>query len=207
MDLSILSLDNLLAYVLTYKYLAIFLITYAGALLLPLPSGTMLMAATAFAVQGYMEPWLVFIVGVAGNVAGDNSGYFIANKFGRPVLEKIGFKRMLYSPKFTAIEKNFEKHPFITIFMSRFLTAVAPTVNILTGLGKYPYYKYLFFEFFGEVAEVGMNCLIGYIFGSNWEYIHSLTGNIIYIIVLGTLFSSVIWGFILKGSKREAKNA
>lgn len=194
-------LDQLLPYVLTYKYVALFIITYFGALLLPIPSGTLLMAAMAFATQGYMSPILVYVTGVAGNVAGDHSGYWLSRKFSRPVLEKIGFKKLLASPKIPAIEKNFEQHPFLTIFLSRFLTAVAPAVNIFTGLTRYPYGRYTFFEFTGEMAEVGFSCLIGYIFGSNWEYVHKFTGNFIFIIVFGVIFSSLIWRLILKPQK------
>ena len=61
----------LLSYVLIYKYLAIFIITYLGALAFPLPSGTVVAASAAFAIQGYLNFPLVLFIGILGNVTGD----------------------------------------------------------------------------------------------------------------------------------------
>lgn len=197
-------INSLLPYILTYKYVALFVITFLGAILLPLPSGTLLMAATALATQGYMNPFAVYLTGVAGNVAGDQAGYWISRILGRPILEKFKpTRKMINSDGFKAIEKQFELHPFLTIFMSRFLTAVAPSVNIFSGISAYPYWRYTLFEVLGEFAEVGMNWTIGYTFGNNWEYIHSLMGNLIYLLAFGILFSSLIWRYIINKSKKN----
>ncbi len=183
----------LLPYVLAYKYIAIFIITYWGALLLPLPSGTIIAAATAFATQGYLNPWTVLFVGIVGNVAGDNTGYWLARKYGTNVLERIGFRRLLHSEKFTVVERQIGQHPLLTVFWSRYLTAIAPTVNIIAGLGKVNYHVYLFFEFTGEVAEVGTNWAIGFFFGANWEYFSAYINNIWMVMAFGLIFSYIVW--------------
>ena len=45
-------LSTLLSYVLIYKYIGIFIITYLGAIALPLPSGSVLMAASDLLCKG-----------------------------------------------------------------------------------------------------------------------------------------------------------
>jgi membrane-associated protein len=194
--------DALLPYVLTYKYVALFIITFFGALLLPLPSGTIIAAATAFGTQGYMNPWAVLIVGILGNVAGDNTGYWLARRYGTPVLERLGFRKLLHADRFVVVEKQIADHPFLTIFWSRYLTAIAPTVNIIAGLGKVRYRVYLFFEFWGEVAEVGTNFLIGYAFGENWEYFSKYLDNIWIVVVGGFIISFLIWKWFEKRHRR-----
>ncbi len=194
--------DLLLPYVFSYKYIAIFIITYAGALLLPLPSGTIIAAATAFGTQGYLNPWMVFFVGVLGNVAGDNTGYWLARKYGIQTLEHLGFRKLIHSERFKVVEKQIDDHPLLTVFWSRYLTAIAPTVNIIAGLGKVSFKKYFFFEATGEIAEVGTNFAIGYAFGENWEYFNQYMDNLWIVMVGGALFSYMIYKIMAKRHRR-----
>ncbi len=196
-------LDVLLPYVFAYKYIALLIITFWGALLLPLPSGTLIAATTAFAMQGYFNPWAVFAVGVLGNVLGDNAGYWLARLYGTPTLEKLGFKRILHSENFTMVEKQIAEHPFLTIFWSRYMTAIAPTVNVISGLGKVRYSVYLFFEFWGEVAEVGTNFAIGYFFGANWEYFSAYLDKIWIVVVGGAIFSYLVWKAFARNHRKK----
>lgn len=50
-------LSSLPSYVLLYKYVAIALVVYSGAVILPLPANAMLLAVGAFASQGYFSFW------------------------------------------------------------------------------------------------------------------------------------------------------
>src|SRR6185503_1154016 len=106
-------LTALLPYVLTYKYLGIFVITFLGAFALPLPSGSILMAASAFAVQGYLNFWLVLIVGIAGNMAGDSSGYWLVRLYGLKILNKIGLGKFFKHERLHAVRRQIEKHAII----------------------------------------------------------------------------------------------
>ncbi|HYV33776.1 MAG TPA: DedA family protein [Candidatus Limnocylindria bacterium] len=194
-------LSSLLSYVLVYKYPAIFIITFLGAFALPLPSGSVLMAASAFAVQGYMNWFLVLAVGIGGNMAGDNSGYWLVRKFGLKVIHKMGLGKFFKQDRLEYARKEIERHPIITIYSSRFLTAIAPAVNVVCGFTNFPYRKYLFFEALGEVTECLVFCTIGYIFGSNWEYFNKLTDQFWIVIVAGMLFSYMVWRLILRRGK------
>jgi len=195
--------QTLLPYVLIYKYLAIFIITYLGAILLPLPSGTILMAAAAFSTQGYFNWFIIWLIGWIGNVAGDNSGYWIARHYGQKVLRKIGFRRMLDSKNFDTTAAQIHDHPVLTIVSSRFMTAVAPSVNVICGLSKMDYLRYLTYEALGELTEVTIFCGLGYFFGSNWQYVDQLFGKAWIILGAGIPFSWVFWKYIIgrKSSK------
>ena len=182
-------LQNLLTYVLIYKYFAIFVITFLGAILLPVPSGSVLMAAAAFSTQGYMNIWLTLIVGIIGNMSGDNTGYFLARRYGAPLLKKIGFKHILTSENFEQVRKKIDEHPIVTIYISRFMTAVAPTVNIICGLSELDYKRFLTFEALGEITECSAFVAVGWFFGNQWEYINQFSGKFFIIILAGWLFS------------------
>ena len=192
-------LATLLSYVLLYKYPAIFVITFFGAFALPLPSGSVLMAGSAFAVQGYMSFPLVLITGIAGNMAGDSSGYWLVRLYGIKVLDKIHLRRFFNKPRLDGARNQIDNHPILTIYFSRFMTGIAPAVNVVCGITRLPYKRFLLFECLGEITECSVFCFIGYIFGSNWEYISSqLSGGFWVILLAGVLMTFMVGRIVFK---------
>lgn len=187
-------LQNLIVYLVLYKYLTVFVITFFAALVIPIPSGSLLMAASAYAKFGYFNIYWIVILSIIGNVLGDNLGYFIARKYGRDVLSKIGFRRILNSKSFKSIELGYNKHPGFIIFASRFEVLSTLSVNLLSGLSKTPYHKYLAHELPGSVAQVLLYSMIGYLFADNWESINSTIGKVTLVIVLVIVLLLVSFG-------------
>ncbi len=159
-----------LSYILFYKYIALFVIAYLAALLLPLPSNTSLLAAGAFASQGYMDIYIVLLVAFLANILGDLTGFIISRLYGKEFLMKIGLKKMMLSKKYTDIEKFIFKNSRMTIFVTRFFGQIGPLVNILAGLSQEISFKRFFI--YGSAGEfvyaVGLG-LIGYFLGSTWQ--------------------------------------
>jgi membrane protein DedA with SNARE-associated domain len=191
-------LAALLSYVLLYKYFAIFVITFFGAFALPLPSGSVLMAASAFAVQGYMSFPLVLLTGIAGNMAGDSSGYWLVRRYGIIVLHKLRLSRFFTKDRLDGARNQIDRHPVLTIYFSRFMTGIAPAVNVVSGITRLPYKRFLPFECLGEITECTMFCFIGYIFGSNWEYVSQLSGKFWIVILAGVLTTFMIIRLVFK---------
>jgi membrane-associated protein len=188
-------LEFLLPYVVIYKYVAIFIITFLGAFALPLPSGSMLTAASAFAVRGDggLQVGWIFAVGLAGNLAGDNAGYWVVRLYGLQVLERLGLGRFFKPAQLEGARQKLHDHPIMAIYSTRFLTALAPAVNVAAGLSRLSYKRYLLFESLGELTEVTFFCLLGWLFGNNWEYISGLSGWFLVIIFASMIGSYFIW--------------
>ena len=190
--------STLLSYVLLYKYPAILVITYLGALALPLPSGTTVMASAAFASQGYLSFPLVFAVAVLGNVLGDNTGYWITRLYGVDALHKIGMRKVVTSERYEKIRESVSNHPILIIYFSRFLTGIAPTVNVISGTTRIPYRRYFPFEFFGECTEVAFFAVTGYFFGTNWGYLNEFSWEFWAVLLFGIIFTYSFGRLILK---------
>lgn len=88
-------LQNLLIYLALYKYTTVFVISFLAAFIVPIPSGSLLMAASAYARFGYFDIYTIIFISIIANILGDNAGYFLARKYGYEVLSKFGFKRIL----------------------------------------------------------------------------------------------------------------
>ncbi len=176
--------EIILPYLLIYKYYAIFFITFIAALAFPIPPGTLLMASSAFASQGYLNFWFIVLFGSLGNILGDNVGYFLARKYGKEVLSKIGFKRFINGKQYANLEAKMLKRPALIIFVSRFEVLSNLCVNLLSGLSRVPYRTYLLFDTLGEFAQVFIYCSIGYMVGDNWGIISNLISNSLLFILL-----------------------
>ena len=193
----------ILPYLLLYKYWAIFTITFIAALAFPIPPGTLLMASAAFASQGYFSFALVVIVGSLGNIAGDNVGYWLARVYGKKVLYRIGFRKILDAQKYKNIEERIRRKPNFLIFISRFEVFSNLAVNIICGLSGLSYKRYIVFEVIGEICQVFIYCAIGYIVGDNWVAVSGIITKflVLIILIIGLLvviFWDRIWRSITK---------
>ncbi|MFA5023246.1 MAG: DedA family protein [Candidatus Paceibacterota bacterium] len=162
-------LDNFFPLFLTYQYWALFLICFLAAMALPLPSNTSVTIMSIFAAIDYLNFSLVLVVALVGYVLGDWVGFWLARLFGPRVLQWTGFKRIAEYRYFVEAERYVNDHPALTIFLSRFVSAAGPAVNILAGLSKISFRKFLAFELPGEALDVLIFALGGYFFGEQFQ--------------------------------------
>lgn len=73
-----------------YGYAIIFLSVFLESAGVPVPGETILLGAGFFAYQGmFALPWVI-LVGIAAAILGDNLGYWIGRRGGRPLVERHG---------------------------------------------------------------------------------------------------------------------
>ena len=187
-------LQPLLTFVLLYKYYAIFLLTFVGAVAAPIPSGSILIASAFFVTQGYLDFMPLFISGLLGNVIGDNLGFFLAQKYGQTFFKKIGLRKMIESTVYKNLELKIAEFPITTVFTSRFMSVITPAVNVVAGMAKMPFWTFFWIEVAGVFVEVLFMTGCGYIFGDNWQYVEHIlgtVGSIVSLVVVLALF--VLW--------------
>lgn len=184
-----------LSYLLIYTYVALFTVITLASFGIPLPATVLLIAAGAFAAQGYLDFSSILAFGFSASIIGDTTGYVISRRYGRNILRRIGFETLLVSPKFRSMEAFFAGHSNSAIFWSRFLvTSLGPMVNILSGLAKISYKKFLFYDILGEMLYVIIFSGLGYIFSDQWEVISQISGDVTTILVLLVLILFfVVW--------------
>jgi len=197
-------IQNIIVFVFLYKYVALFLISVIAASIIPIPSGSVLMAASAFASEGYLNFWVIIIISIIANILGDNISYWMARFYGEKIFSKIGFRRIIKSKTFNLIEKKFREKPGLIILASRFEVISTLSVNLLSGIGKVKYKKYLIHESIGSILQVCFYGSIGYLFGYNWQSANSIIGKILIVIALILLI--IFLNFRSKITKRLRKN-
>jgi membrane-associated protein len=175
----------ILPYVLIYKYLALFIITFLAATFIPIPAGTLLIASAAFASQGYFNISTLLIVVIIANILGDSTSYWLSRLYGKQFLSRIIFlKKILESKNFNLIEKGINNKFSFVILISRFEVLSTITLNIISGIGKINYKKFLTYEVIGTFANVIFYSSLGYFFGDNWQSVNKLIGNFTIVLFL-----------------------
>lgn len=168
-------LDQILSYILLYKYFALFLITFFASLTNLTPASPSLIASGSFVLTGVLNYWQVIVFGFLGTVLGDITAYFLSYYYSKEILMKIGFKKILKSKSFSKAERLFEKNSGKTIFLSRFLlTSFGPIINLVAGLSKISFKKFIIYDLLGELIYVFLLTGVGYLFADNWKYISNL---------------------------------
>ena len=136
----------------------------------------------------------IILVGIAACTVGDNLGYAIGYRGGRPLLDR--YQRFLHIPAHTIArgERLFERYGSVTIFFARFIFGIRIIAGPLAGVLRMPWKKFLLFNFLGASVWVSVISLVGYFFGSRWDrLIHWMKRFNIAIAVVAVLVFVLAW--------------
>lgn len=185
----------ILPYIVDYKYIAIFIVTFLSAFILPIPSGTLLIISSAFASQGYFDIYKILIVVISANILGDTASYFLAKSYAKRFFYKVPFiKKIIISSDFLSIEKAIRKYPGLLIIVSRFEVLSTLSVNLMCGISRTPYKKFLSYEIVGTILNVFFYAGMGYMFSESWEIVNQIIGDFtIIFFLLIVILISIFW--------------
>jgi len=137
---------------------------------IPVPGETILLFASflAYSEQELHLPYII-LVGTLACTMGDNIGYLVGRRGGRPLLER--YKHIFHIPDRTIRrgERLFARHGHVTIFFARFIFGMRIIAGPLAGVLHMEWKQFALFNFLGAVTWVTVIACIGYFFGSEWE--------------------------------------
>ena len=192
--------DQLLQLLLGYGTLALLPVIAGAAVGLPLPASLLLLAAGAFAGGGPLAVVPLLIVSFAGAVAGDNLGYWLGWRGGRPALTRWGRQFHIAEEALVRAERGLARWGGLSVLLTRFLlTPFGPAINILAGVARYPHRSFLLYDALGEAIWVGSYVGLGYAFSASWDVLAELLGGgtrlvslLVVVIGLGALLRRTV---------------
>lgn len=182
-------LTFLLSSLLLYKYFALFLISFASAIILPLPVTEVMLAIGAFIGQGYFNLWESLAIAQCANVLGDLIDYSFTRKYGGGIIHWL---RLDKSRFFSRVEQEISIHARSTIFVTRFAGGLGPLVNFLSGAVGIPFGKFLLYDFAGNLVYYVGILVVGVWVGSYWENFSELMGILVSILVI-IIIMKALW--------------
>jgi len=162
---------------------------------IPVPGETTLLFVSFLAwSERELQLGYIILVGIAACTVGDNLGYAIGYRGGRPLLDR--YQRFFHIRDRTIErgERLFERYGSVTIFFARFIFGMRIIAGPLAGVLRMPWKKFLLFNFLGASVWVSVISLVGYFFGSRWErLIHWMKRFNIAIAVVAVLALALAW--------------
>jgi membrane-associated protein len=158
------------------------------------PGDSLLLGAGIFAAQGHMNLGLLIVSVAFAAFLGDNLGYLIGRKYGRPLFEKPD--GIVFNPKHLHhAESFFWKYGSKAMLVTHFVPVVRTFAPAAAGISHMHHKRFIFFDAIGVLMWTVGITLIGYFFGSkipNIEhYLHYVFIFIIAITLIPTIYHLV----------------
>lgn len=169
--------DQLLAALLVYGLWLLFAAIAIASIGVPLPVTLMLVVAGSFVEQGEMKLWEVIAVASGAAVLGDQIGYGLARWRGRTVV--LAITKRFGEAGIAKAEEFTKRWGGTGIFLSRWLvTWLGPWANLTSGMARYPWRRFLFWDVLGELLWVTLYVMLGKLFSDRVQDLMDLLGNL-----------------------------
>ena len=131
----------------------LFLVIMLESFGIPLPGETALIAFGILASQGGSSIEWVIAVAAAAAIVGDNLGYWLIGRWGgRALFSRWGWLNRYAHRVLPPAERLMRRHGGKTVFIGRFVTVLRYTAAWLAGLGRMPWWRFLFWNATGGIA-------------------------------------------------------
>ncbi len=177
-------------------YLGVFFLMALESTFVPIPSEVVIPPAAYLAYKGKMSLFGVIFSGTLGSLAGSLFNYFLALKIGRPAIlyfiKKYGKCFLLTETSFYRVEKFWDNHGHISVFVGRLLPGFRHIISIPAGFARMNLYFFSLFTILGAGFWCAFLGFCGYFFGKNEallkDYLHKGSYAIIIFCIILIIF-------------------
>jgi len=130
-----------------------------------LPIGPFVVFLGGLASQGKLSVVALWFTVYTAVVAGDNLGFLVGRKFGRPILHRFG-ARLVKQSTIDKAERFFVRYGATAVFFTRFILAsIAAPLNVLAGASDLRWRKFFVASALGQAGWASIYVSLGYYFG------------------------------------------
>lgn len=169
---------HFLAWLLQYKYWALFPLMVVGGPVVQVLSGSLVAAK----ILNFL---ITFLIVLAADLTGDSIYYVIGRFGGLKFIRRYGQYFGLDANRVTAIENHFSNHGGRTLILGKITQAFGAIVLVSAGVAKMPYLQFLFYNLVATVLKSLFLLLVGYYFLAIYLRLHqySIWATLIFIIL------------------------
>lgn len=186
-----LSMSGISGIVEHFPYIGIFLLLILGAVGLPFPEGTTLIACGFLIYTGVIKLIPGLFIVYAGALTGDLLAYFLGRKYGRMIVTHKIFHRILSPKRLSELEHRLNKKGTFWIMIGGHLLG---ELFIVAGVLRMPLAKFLIADSIASVFTIAIWTGIGYVGGNSLEVIKN---DITRIEHIGILFVIILLAIYL----------
>ena len=120
---------------------------------IPLPGETALIFFGVLAAKGNYDIKAVIVVAAAAAIVGDNLGYWIIGRLGgRALFRRNRWLQRWGDSVLPRAERIMRRHGGKTVFFGRFIAILHFTAAWVAGLGRMPWWRFLFWNMAGGIV-------------------------------------------------------
>jgi len=165
-DLTAIS-EHLSGLVADYGLPALFTSVTLEAIGAPLPGESAVLMSAGAAAAGEFDIRAVFLTAFAGAVLGDNIGYLIGRRLGRPAIARYGARFGATDANLEKVEGVIRKHGAVMVVFARFFVILRQLNGIVAGTSGMPWTTFLAANVVGAALWVGLWSTLAYRFGKS----------------------------------------
>jgi membrane protein DedA with SNARE-associated domain len=171
-------IDHLRWFFATFGYWAVVLALLLENAGIPVPGETTLLFASflAWSEHKLQLPYII-LFGIVACTVGDNIGYWIGRRGGRPLLDRYRAFFHISLPAIQRGEKLFDRYGAATVFLARFVFGMRIVAGPMAGVLQMEWRRFLVFNLLGAIVWVNTISLLGYFFGRQWDWLVQLLGR------------------------------
>lgn len=185
--------------------------TVAIALLLenagiPLPGETTLLVAGFLAFSEHqLRLAYIILIAIGAATIGDNIGYWIGRRGGRPLLDK--YRRFFHvnPAHLDRGERLMNRYGAPVVFFARFIFGLRVITGPLAGVLEMNWPRFALFNFLGAVLWVSVVASVGYFFGSRWKEVVPIFKSIDFLLLVLLAGAILLTWYKRRSGKSSAK--
>jgi membrane protein DedA with SNARE-associated domain len=107
----------------------------------------------------------VIAIAALAAIVGDNVGYWLGRKGGRPLPERTPVVRDYFDRALPPAERFFAKHGAKTVFFGRFVAILRVTSAWIAGISHMPWWRFLLWNAAGGILWATLVGVVAYVLG------------------------------------------
>jgi membrane protein DedA with SNARE-associated domain len=188
-----LTLEKIAGLIQKYGYVTIFTLVMLGNMGVPVPEESPVILAGYASQKLWLDYKTAVLVCIISAIVGDNIGYMIGRKGGRPLLLRYGKYVGLNEEKLARLEGFFERYGDKTVFVARFIAGLRWAAGPLSGAAKMPFGRFLFFNASGAIVWVLIMTQLGYQLASNLDFVIEVVAKAKVVIIGAAIIAFIAY--------------
>ena len=192
-------MEELLEYVVRYRYLLLFVFVFAEQIGLPLPALPILLAGGALARTGQLHLGLALLIAVTASALSDVLWYEIGRRRGAKVLNLLCRISLEPDSCVRRTENLFARHGARSLLIAKFIPGYNTVAPPLAGIFGMRLGHFLLFDFLGALIWIGAFMALGFAFGDQLETVlenATWIGSHLGAVILAGLVLYTLWKYV-----------
>ena len=199
-------------FLITWGYLAIFLLTLLESACIPIPSevtlglsGALASGAIIGGTQGHLNIAAVIAVGIFGSIAGSLLAYAVGRTSGRALVDRYGKFLLVSHADLDKAEAWFSRRGEWMVLFGRVIPFIRTFISLPAGMAEMNVAKFTGLTAIGVSVWVSLLSGIGYALGDSWNKMVKAFGYVGYVVAAAVVLGIV--GVLVHRYRSESSTA